>query len=297
MHNVHRGWWLALEQNHFLQGRGVDQELTSQSPLVREYLGVIGEAIEAVSRRHRLNQEEQEEFSSEAFLKILDDGCKVLRAYKGKASMKAYLVGVLTRFLYNFRDRQWGKWQPSAEAKRLGGEAVLLEKLLTRDEYSHQEAFEMLTTNHRLAWSVEYFEEMVAKLPVRHKRRHLNQEVLEFLPTDAHMGEDRLRQQEARGLRSRTGRVLRSELAKLSGRERLVIRMHYHDGFSVATIAKLLDTDAKKLYRFFELIRQRFRHHLENAGVVEKEIMEYLDNGGFLIQMESAKGTLSNHLS
>src|SRR5438045_4333623 len=63
----------------------------------------------------------------------------------------------------------WGKWRPSAEAKRLGEKAITLERLLTRDGFSYGEALETLTTGTR-AFTREEVEAIYLRLPERQPR-------------------------------------------------------------------------------------------------------------------------------
>ena len=45
-------------------------------------------------------------------------------------------MAVIQRLFLDARIAKWGKWRPSVSARRLGGVAVLLERLLTRDGLS-----------------------------------------------------------------------------------------------------------------------------------------------------------------
>ncbi len=56
---------------------------------------------------------------------------------------------VVQRLFLDHRNRQWGKWRPSAEAKRRGPLAILLERLVVRDGWTFEQAVETLRTNHR----------------------------------------------------------------------------------------------------------------------------------------------------
>lgn len=69
------------------------------------------------------------------------------------------LVAVVERLSLDFRVERWGRWPPSAVADRLGPAAVLLERLVTRDGYTLQEAMAIALPDQALlnarAWNRE----------------------------------------------------------------------------------------------------------------------------------------------
>ena len=54
-------------------------------------------------------------------------------ATRGRGSLNTYLRVVIERLVLDMRVTNWGKWRPSARARRLGAEAVLFEQLTVRD--------------------------------------------------------------------------------------------------------------------------------------------------------------------
>ena len=72
----------------------------------------------------------------------------MLRRFEGRSSLTTYITVVVQRLFLDRRNRLWGKWRPSAEARRLGPTAVLLERLVSRDGWSAEQALETLRVNH-----------------------------------------------------------------------------------------------------------------------------------------------------
>src|SRR5262249_3140353 len=111
-------------------------------------LPVIDDITGQVCRRHRLNGAEADDFRSEVRLHFIERDYEVLRKFEGRSSLPTYVNVVIQRLLLDFRNRQWGKWRPSADAKRLGPNAILLERLVVRDGWTTAEALETMRVNH-----------------------------------------------------------------------------------------------------------------------------------------------------
>ena len=92
-----------------------------------ENLGTVERVVAYVARRHRLSRDEANELSSAVKLKLVDHDYEVLRRYEGRSSLRTYLTAVVIRLFLDDRVARWGKWRPSAQAKRLGAVAVLLD--------------------------------------------------------------------------------------------------------------------------------------------------------------------------
>ncbi|MDJ0842258.1 MAG: sigma-70 family RNA polymerase sigma factor [Acidobacteriota bacterium] len=254
--------------------------------LFEQHRTVIEAAIQCVCRRQRLNHDQAEEFASEARLKVLVDDRKVLRDHRGEASLSAYLIGVLTRHFLNLRDKEWGKWRPSREAERLGDQAVLLEQLVVRDGYSLSEAGEMMRTNHGVHKNDAQLEAWLVRFPKRHGRRIIGEQALKHLAETRNLPEEKLTRRETAPVRDRIRRTLSEELNKLSSEERILLRMRYSDGFSVASIARRLNRKQRPLYRLFERIADHMHSVLKEAGISAQDAIQVLDNGGFVLKFD-----------
>jgi RNA polymerase sigma factor (sigma-70 family) len=238
---------------------------------------LIEQAIAAVCRRHRLSGTDAEDFSSAVRLHLLDDDCSVLRRFEGRSSLKTFLVAVVGHLFLDWRNARWGKWRPSVEAKRQGPVAMLLERLVVRDQLSFDEALEMLRTNHHINESRSTLESMAARFPARAGRRLVSADILDAVADPTPHADTRLLQSEARDEAEPVRRALRKALAALPAQDRLILRLRFIDGFTFANIANTLGLDPKPLYRRVERLMQQLRARLEAEGVGADETRELLE--------------------
>jgi hypothetical protein len=113
---------------------------TDPAAFLVDNLPLVESVVSDVARRQRVRGDELAEFRSLAYLKLIDHDYEALRRFRGHSSLRTYLTVVLQRVLLDHRNRQWGRWRPSAGAQRLGSAAVQLERLVTRDGLTPQEA-------------------------------------------------------------------------------------------------------------------------------------------------------------
>ncbi len=111
-------------------------------------LALIDAVTAFIARRHHLSATDAEEFAAHVRLRILEDDYATLRKFEERSSLKTYLTTVIQRWFLDDRTARWGKWRPSAEAKRLGPLAILVERLMVRDGMTFDEACTVLETNH-----------------------------------------------------------------------------------------------------------------------------------------------------
>src|SRR5262249_56536161 len=84
-------------------------------------------------RSHRLSPAEADDFRSEVRLHFIDRNYEVLRRFENRSSLPTYVTVVIQRLFLDYRNRLWGKWRPSSEAKRQGPTWILFERLLAGD--------------------------------------------------------------------------------------------------------------------------------------------------------------------
>ena len=83
-------------------------------------LDLIDRIVAFVCRRNHLDAGESDDFASHVRFKLLEDDYGVIRKFEGRSSLSTYLTTVIQRLYFQYRVQLWGKWRPSAEAKRLG---------------------------------------------------------------------------------------------------------------------------------------------------------------------------------
>jgi hypothetical protein len=77
---------------------------------------------------------------------------------------------------------------------------------------------------------------------------------------------------ERKQLMQRVVQAMRDAIAELPPDDQLIFKMRYHDGVTVARIAKLIDADQKRLYRRFEHIQQQLRAAILARGLSDDDI-------------------------
>ncbi len=239
-------------------------------------LPLIERIIAFTARRHRLSSVDRDEFASYAKVELIDDDYRPLRLFNGHSKLSTYLTTVIERLFLDFRIRQWGKWRPSSQARRLGPLAIQLERLLTRDRLSRDEAFEQVrsTVPDPPSWSE--LEEVHARLPVRIPRQMVSEEVLATVAViDPHLERDVFAADRA-VLLTRALAALKAALDELDSTDRTIIVLRYQGGMTVPRIATMLHLEVKPLYRRIDRLHQRLRQTLEHAGVSAVDAHELL---------------------
>ena len=243
--------------------------------LFLENLGTIDEIVTFVANRHRLTQDEREELAAGVRLKLVDDDYAVLRKFAGRSSLKTYLAAVITRYLLDLRNERLGRWRPSVEARRRGPVAVLLERMMSRDGLTFEEAMESLRTNHCVRDSRQALEAM-CPLTVRPPRRFVGEEHLDAATT-ADPESAAIARLDRDAVKDEVETALRGVLSRRNPQERLILKLRFEDGFRIVKIATLLGLDQKSLYRQLDRIVAELRTALEAAGVDRARVTAFLD--------------------
>jgi RNA polymerase sigma factor for flagellar operon FliA len=242
---------------------------------------LIERAIAHVCRRHRLSGPEGEDFASTARIALIEDNHARIRAFSGRSSLQTYLIVVISRLFQDWRNAQWGKWRPSAEAQRLGPLATKLETMTVRDKLTFDEAVETLKTNHGVAEDRATLEALYARFPVRPGRSFTGEDALATVASPDGRADAALDQAEAAQAATRAKAALTSGLAKLPPQDRLIIKMRFDDDFGVAEIAKVLKLEQKPLYRRIERVLIELRRTLERSGLSLETVKDVIADRGF----------------
>jgi RNA polymerase sigma factor (sigma-70 family) len=239
----------------------------SHERLFLDHLDAIERVVATICRRHHATADEAEDFRSLAHHKLIANDYEVLRRFQGRSSMKTYLVTVLQRLFLDWRTAKWGKWRPSAEAKRLGDVAIRLEVLTVRDRVPFETAAEMLRINHNVTLSRDELHAMFCRLPARPDRRPLAEEVLAEVPDPSPTPDALITSAERLDERARASAILARVLRQLEPQDRLLVKLRYFDNLGVADIARTLHLEPKPLYARFDRILGRLREWLAGEGV------------------------------
>lgn len=234
--------------------------------VLAEHLQLIEEVIAAVCRRNSCSRDDCEEFAGTVKLKLILNDYATIRKFQGRSSFRSYLAVVIQNLFRDFRNHQWGKWRSSAQAKRLGALALRLEELRHRAGYTLDEALTMLGAG-TCGQPAEELKDLAARLPVRSRRglRSEGDEALASIPAQEPDPEAELLGKERAAAAALLCSRLRVAVGGLPAEDRLLLRLRFEEGLSIAKIAHSLQLDQKSLYRRCERISRRLRATLRAA--------------------------------
>jgi RNA polymerase sigma factor for flagellar operon FliA len=251
-----------------------------------EHLRTIERIAAFVGRRSHLNADECAEFTQEVRVRLLEGNYAVIRKFEGRSSFSTYLTTVIHRLFHQWRIEQWGKWRPSAEAKRLGDKAITLERLLTRDGFTLREAVNVLTTPGGSQYTLAELEAIYVRLPLRNPRPVLVSD--ELLPEAVAVAADAADRIESRD-HERTARhaatTMDGLLEHMDAEDRLILQMRFWDSLRVPEIARTLHIEQKKLYKRLDKLYVTLRRGLESAGLSKGDVGTLLSRGDHEVRL------------
>jgi RNA polymerase sigma factor for flagellar operon FliA len=249
--------------------------LDPESVLLQQ-LDWIDRMCEAVCRRNGMASDEAADFASATRLSLVENDYSILRRFRGDSSIRTYLAVVVAMCFRDYRVARWGRWRPSAEAKRLGRLAVRLETLVYRDNHTLSEASLALRSAGETASSDRDLVALFKRLPRRTPRPvEVDSVVLEEVPASI-MPDATTETNEVESARMIASQALARVLTALPEEDRLILRMMFWEGLSVADIARALHLDQKPLYRRIGRSIRALREPLAAEGVSPAQVREFL---------------------
>jgi RNA polymerase sigma factor (sigma-70 family) len=238
-------------------------------------LASIERAIAFACHRASLRGADAEDFGSFVKLKLIESSYAVLHKFEGRCNFASYISIVVQRLLLDYRIRMWGKWHASAEAKRLGETAVAVEAMLLRDGWTIAEALPAL----RRRWpdvTEEMIESFLSRLPKRAARpRAVAVEMADEVAGET--GADRVTFEKDRAeVARRLAAVVREALESHGEEDRLLFRLRFEVGLSIAEISRMLKTEQKPLYRRLQRLLRDLRERVETEGFDATDVEEIL---------------------
>lgn len=231
-----------------------------------EHLPTIDRIAEALCRRNGIRGADAEDFASEVRLGLLQDDYAVLRKYRGASSITTFLTVVIANLFRDYRIRMWGKWRPSAEARRQGEVAVLLETAVYRDGRSFEQACTALEQSGRVKGNRSELRAILSRLPHRTPRRVEDDAKLADVPGPEAADGDIL-ERERRDELTTAEQALRRAVARLDPEDQLIIRMRFFEGMSVADLAEGLGLPQKPLYPRIQRLLGALSASLSSEGI------------------------------
>ena len=248
----------------------------SPRELLLANLSLIRDLVGFLARRYRLNAEQSEELESFVRLRLVEDDYEILRRWRQHSTLRTYLTVVVQRLFHDYCNQLWGKWRASAAALRLGPVAEALEELLYREGLTFAEACQVLGA--RGGVSSGELTRLHAQLPPRPGRPRTQpigaDEVAE--PAPAPTPEEAALQ---RAEEEEVSRAVAASLRRLRAQDRLLLRLHFGDGLSVAEAARGMKVPQKALYKRLTGVLKAIRRDLREAGVDAHDVARLLQRG------------------
>ncbi len=231
-----------------------------------EQLDVINRIASSVCRRNGVQGADAEDFVSDVRLKLLQDDYAVLRKYRGASSQTTFLTVVISNLFRDHRIKHWGKWRPSAEAKRHGEVAVRLEAAVYRDGQSFEQACGFLVQDSRLNVDRAELRRLLASLPYRAPKRVENGAAIDDVPSPDSADDgvlDHEREARLQAAKAALGRAV----GRLAPEDALIVRLHFYEGFSIADVARDVGIPQKPLYVRMKRLLETLHRALRSEGI------------------------------
>ena len=202
--------------------------------------------ITAVVRASRLPSSDAEDFSQWVHLSLLERNYAPLTCFAGRSSLRTYVTVLVRRLLLDWRNMRFGKWRPSAWARRNGPVAVDLDRLMTRDHYSVDEAVTMLSGRPGCP-PPDTLRALAAQVPARCRPRRVPCD--DFAPLAATDFADPVEAEQDALAQRRLLRSVRGACEQLAPLDRHLLHLRFEKNLPVVAIAERLGVTAKPLYR------------------------------------------------
>ena len=277
-----------------LEARVSWTRLLSMNPseILRANLPLIEQITGRVCRRSRLFGADAEDFASVVKLALIEEDYALLRDAAQRSSLRAYLTVVIQRLAVDERMRAFGRFQASAEARRLGEAGILAEILLLRDRRTIDEALPLVRAIDP-AMTRERLAEIADRLPLRTGRPR---------PVDLESGDagdlpapqsadEHTRTRELERLAGRTSQAMRDALDSFPIEDRAIIRLRFGSAMAVSDISRMLRLPQRPLYRRLESLLARLRSALGDAGLDSAAVSELIGSATAQIHFGLAEET------
>jgi RNA polymerase sigma factor (sigma-70 family) len=250
-------------------------------------LALIARVVRHIAARRFLERQEMEDFEAEVHLKLIQDHYAVLGRFEGRSSLSTYLVAVIQHAFLDYQVKRWGKWRPSAPARRHGPLAIELERLLHRDGLSFEAACAKLSRSQGGPIDRERLAKLLEGLPYRPTKREVGTQALVDVPSPYGQPSSAIQARELQEAARSAETLLGQALERLSPGDRLLLKLAYVDGLSVARIASTLGLNQRRLYRSLERCLGSMRTYLESRGLERERVAEILGAPEVLLNVES----------
>jgi hypothetical protein len=158
----------------------------------------------------------------------------------------------------------------------MGPTVILLERLVTRDRWTAEQAIELLRVNHGVVIDdglKRFSERLASRGPAR---QFVSEEEAGQIESDSPRTDATVVRAEQDFLAKRVQTALDRARQALDPEDRLILRMRFEDGVPVADIARALHFDQKRLYRRIDRLLVTVGASLEREGISRLEVRALL---------------------
>jgi RNA polymerase sigma factor (sigma-70 family) len=243
------------------------------SELLLANLSLLRELVGFLARRYRLHPEQVDELESFVRLRLVEDDYGVLRQWRQQSTLRTYLTVVVQRIFHDYCNQLWGKWRASAAAQRLGPVAETLEALIYREGLTFGEAAQSIAAEGRVSYAqLSGLYQQIPPRPGRPRQQPIGAEEVAAPTTAANPEEALLRRSEEDAI----GRAVASSLRLLRAQDRVLLRLRFGEGLSIAQVSRAIETPQKALYKRLTSILKSIRRDLRKAGFEDHDVAELL---------------------
>lgn len=239
--------------------------------LLLDHLDLIDQIVRTTGRRRHLSSAEQEDFASFVNLRLVDDNYAILRKFQNRSTLWTYLAAVIERLSLDFCAEKWGRWRPSAMAERLGPVAVVLERLVTRDSHTVEEAIEIVRTNHDVTLTPAELRGIWDQLPARVRTTEVGEEAAAAVSA-TETSETNVEDAELQKNLARLERALQAAFAGIAAQDRVLIALRFDQELSMVEIARLTGSSVPTLHRRLDKSVRQLRLALSQSGFDPREV-------------------------
>ena len=243
--------------------------------LLLDHLDLVDQIVRTTGRRRHLSATEREDFASFVRLRLVEDDYAILRKFQNRSTLWTYLAAVIERMSLDFCAEKWGRWRPSAMAERLGPIAVTLERLVTRDSHTIEEAMEIVRTNHGVGKGYAELRRIWDQLPVRVRTSEVGEEAAATV-SGSDTSEITVEESDRQKNIERLQRALAAAFEQIAAQDRVVIALRFDQDLSMVEIAKLTGSSVPTLHRRLDKSVKQLRLALTSEGFDPREIAELI---------------------
>jgi RNA polymerase sigma factor (sigma-70 family) len=242
--------------------------------MLSQHVDVVRSVIRSVAYHQGLSGTALEELESSVWIRLIEHDYRAIRQFRGESSFRTFLRVVVTRLLLDLRVTAWGRWRPSALARRHGKEAMRFESLVFRDGHSVDQALAVLDCEG-VSVAAAAVTEISTSLRSTPRRFVPIDEVSEASSCEPPPETVAIRKQAAHKTRD-VSSAMRRALAALGPSDRQLLHLRHFKGLKVSTMAQALSRDQKSLYRRLNSVHRTMRRSIERAGLTRQDVLDVL---------------------